>query len=515
VTICGASITWPPLARAAGIHSTAEPGGAAAYTRGMNLVRSDVPFRLDRLPWSRWHWAVVIGLGITWVLDGLEVTIVSSVGARLEDRSTLGLSADDVGLAATSYLLGAVLGALGFGVATDRYGRKRLFLITLSLYIAATIATAFSWNLGSLAVFRFLTGMGIGGEYSAINSTIDELIPARNRGWTDLAINGTWWLGTMVGSAASLVLLDPHLVNQQFGWRLAFGMGAVLGLAVLLLRSTLPESPRWLLTHDRPEEAARVVTEIEVSVARTHEVPASDGRTIEIDRDHRTTFLDVLRTMVTEYSSRTVLALSLMISQAFLYNAIFFTQSLALRQFFAVRPQDVGLYAFPFAIGNLLGPLVLGRLFDRIGRRAMIGATYLGSGVALGVVAFLFHAHAFDARSITIGFSIVFFMASAGASAAYLTASEIFPIEARAFAIAIVYAVGTLVGGAAAPWIFGKLIASGSVDRLTLGYAFGAAMMVAGGIVALAIGVDAEGKSLEEIAAPRSAAKQAPAASSG
>jgi MFS family permease len=467
-------------------------------------VTTDIPGRLDRLPWSRWHWTVVAGLGITWILDGLEVTVVGAIGSRLQDRTTLALTATQVGGAATAYLIGAVIGALGFGEATDRFGRKRLFLITLGWYITFTVGTALAWDATSFIVFRALTGMGIGGEYSAINSTIDELIPARRRGVVDIAINGSWWLGTLLGSAESIVLLDPRLIDQQLGWRLAFGLGAVLGVVVLFIRNTVPESPRWLLMHDRANEAERIMRDIEGTVgAQSGTAFAAGGaRRVSLRTGGATGLSRVARVMIREYPQRTLVALTLMITQAFLYNAIFFTEALVLTTFFGVDAGKVGYYIFPFAIGNLLGPLVLGGLFDTLGRRTMVAATYGISALLLAATSVLFLNGRLDALGVTLCWSVIFFFASAGASAAYLTVSEIFPLETRAIAIAIVYAVGTLVGGALAPALFGALIATKSPKAIVAGYAIGAAAMLTGAIVQAIWGVDAERKMLEDISAP-------------
>jgi MFS family permease len=462
-------------------------------------VITDIPFRLDRLRWSRWHSLLVVALGITWILDGLEVTLVGAISPRLEDADGLRLSPAQIGAAASAYLAGAVAGALIFGELTDRFGRRKLFLITLGCYLACTALTAFSWDVWSFAVFRALTGMGIGGEYAAINSTIDELIPSRRRGWVDLSINGTWWIGTIVGSAVSLVLLNPAVIDQRIGWRLAFGLGAALALAVAFMRRALPESPRWLLAHGRALEAERSTTPIE---ARAGTVPSNETlRTIAV-APHRGGIATTFATMLRTYPRRTALALVLMCTQAFLYNAIFFTESLVLATFFGVPAGSVGLYVFPFALGNVLGPLVLGHWFDTIGRRPMIAATYALSAVLLAVTAWLFGLGKLDARTITLCWSVIFFFASAGASAAYLTVSEIFPVETRAMAIAIVYAAGTLVGGVFAPLFFGVLIGSGSVARVVDGYFVGVVAMAAGAIGALVLGVSAERKILEDVAPP-------------
>ncbi len=470
------------------------------------LIESDVPFRLDRLPWSRWHWMVVIGLGITWVLDGLEVTIVGNVAPTLKTPQGLSLADTQFTAAASAYLVGAAIGALVFGYLTDRFGRKRLFLITLGMYLALTIATAFSWNFASFLVFRCFTGFGLGGEYAAINSAIDELIPARRRGVVDLAINGTWWLGTILGSLATLALLDPHLVDQRYGWRLAFGLGAILAVAVIFVRNAVPESPRWLLTHGKPDAANATVEKIEdaVRTATGAQLPSVGERRITIDTTHRATLGAILRVMSTTYRKRSLVALSLMATQAFIYNAFTFTQGLVLGTFFHVPDGAVPAYYLAFAAGNLAGPLVLGRFFDTIGRKTMIAGTYILSGALLFVTGFLFVMGLLDARTITVCWTVVFFFASAGASAAYLTASEIFPLEARALAIAIVYAAGTLVGGAIAPSIFGALIATKSALVVCYGYAFTAALMIAGGTVEALFGVSAEGQNLEDVSRPLS-----------
>jgi MFS family permease len=471
-------------------------------------VETDVPARLDRLPWSRWHWLIVAGLGITWVLDGLEVTIVGALASVLTEKDTLALSTSQVGFAATLYLFGAILGALFFGYLTDRWGRKRLFMITLGLYLAATVATAFSWNLLTFGLFRFLTGAGIGGEYAAINSAIDELIPARVRGWADLAINGSWWVGTAIGASLTLVLLNPQLIAHSIGWRLCFGLGAILGLAILMVRRILPESPRWLMTHGRIDEAERVVKEIEETVKRdtgVQQLPRPEGR-IKIQPRGSIGFGEIAHEMWTKYRQRATLGFALMISQAFLYNAIFFTYALVLSKFYKVSSSTAGLYLLPFALGNFLGPLTIGRFFDTIGRRAMIASTYLISGLLLAVTAYLFAQGVLTATTQTIAWSVIFFFASASASAAYLTVSEVFPLETRAMAIAFFYAIGTAAGGLFAPWLFGILIGTGSREVLSLGYYAGAALMLIAAFCEIVMGVKAERKPLEAVAMPLSAA---------
>jgi MFS family permease len=470
-------------------------------------VRSQIPFRLDRLPWSAWHWTVVIGLGITWVLDGLEVTIVGNIAPTLKSAAGLHLSDLQFTAAASGYLVGAAAGALFFGYLTDRLGRKKLFLVTLGWYVVLTAATAFAWNAESFLVFRILTGFGLGGEYAAINSAIDELIPAQRRGVVDLAINGTWWLGTILASLGSIVLLNPHLVNQAYGWRFAFGLGIVLAVAMLFVRRNIPESPRWLLTHGRAPEAETIVASIEARVAQSTGTALTTGEggvTIAIDQLHRVTLFSVVRTMLVRYPKRTFVALMLMCTQAFIYNAFTFTQGLILGTYFQVPDWAIPYYYLPFAFGNLAGPLLLGGLFDTVGRKTMIASTYILSGVLLYGTGVLFANHLLTATTVTACWMIVFFFASAGASAAYLTASEIFPLEIRALAIAIVFAIGTLVGGAYAPTFFGALIATKSVPSIVYGYSIAAAIMLAGGLAEAFFGVSAERKSLEDIAQPLS-----------
>ena len=473
------------------------------------VVRSQVPFRLDRLPWSAWHWTVVLGLGITWVLDGLEVTIVGNIAPTLKSAAGLRLSDVQFTLSASGYLAGAAIGALFFGYLTDKLGRKKLFLVTLGWYVVLTAATAFSWNAASFMVFRILTGFGLGGEYAAINSAIDELIPSKRRGVVDLAINGTWWLGTILASLGSIVLLNPRLVNQEYGWRFAFGLGVILAVAMLFVRRSVPESPRWLLTHGRAAEAEAVVDQIESHVRRTTRtaLPPIGAADIAVDQAHRVTLGAVARMMLVQYPMRTFVALALMCTQAFIYNAFTFTQGLILGTYFHVPDAAVPYYYLPFAIGNLAGPLLLGHFFDSIGRKQMIAGTYILSGVLLYATGVLFAHGMLDATTVTICWMVVFFFASAGASAAYLTASEIFPMEARAMAIAIVFAIGTLVGGAYAPTFFGALIATKSVSSIVFGYSVAAAIMLAGGVVEACFGVAAERKPLEEIAPPLSIAR--------
>ncbi len=469
-------------------------------------VATQIPARLDRLPWSRFHALVVAALGITWILDGLEVTIVGAVGAVLQDRRTLGLSPEEIGAVASFYVAGAVTAALAFGWLTDRFGRKRMFYLTLAVYLAGVALSALSWNFWSFALFRALTGAGIGGEYAAINSAIDELMPARIRGRIDLIVNGSYWLGAAAGAAATLVLLDPAVLPVDLGWRFGFGIGAVLGLVILALRRAVPESPRWLVTHGKSESAEAAVAEIERRVASWgHGLPPIEGEHLVVHPRASFGFAVVASAMLGRYRARSFLAVVLMLAQAFLYNALFFTYGLVLNRFYGVAPKDTGLYLLPLAAGNFLGPLLLGRFFDTIGRRAMISATYLVSGALLAGTGYAFAIGALDATTQTLAWCAIFFFASAAASAAYLTASEIFPLETRALAISCFYAIGTAAGGIAAPWLFGKLIGVGSRWYIFEGYAAAAALMAAAAIVEWRIGVDAEGRSLEAIAPPLAA----------
>ena len=451
---------------------------------------------------------MVIALGITWILDGLEVTLAGALSGTLKESSALGLSNSEIGLAGSAYLVGAVLGALFFGWLTDRLGRKKLFFITIAVYLTATAATALSWNFWSFAIFRFLTGAGIGGEYTAINSTIQELVPARMRGWTDLAINGSFWVGSALGAAGSLVLLDPAIIDPAIGWRLAFLLGAALGMIIFVLRLWIPESPRWLITHGQPQRAEAIVAQIEnVAQIERRTVPAEPGARSQLPkiklrtRTH-TPLREVARTLFLTYPRRTLVGLSLMAAQAFFYNAIFFTYALILTDFYRVPPDRVGWYILPFAAGNFLGPLVLGRLFDTIGRKFMIGLTYTVSGLLLAGTGYLFREGLLSAESQTIAWMVVFFFASAAASSAYLTVSETFPLEIRALAIAFFYAIGTGIGGAAGPWLFGTLIDTGSRTSVAAGYFLGSALMIAAALIEWGWGVAAERKPLESVSRP-------------
>ncbi len=471
------------------------------------LVETAIPARLDRLYWGRFHTLVVIALGITWVLDGLEVTLAGAVAGALKESPVLSLSNAEVGLASSFYLAGAVLGALLFGWLTDRLGRKRLFFITLTVYLVATAATAFSWNFASFALFRFLTGAGIGGEYTAIASAIQEFVPARYRGRTDLIINGSFWLGAALGAMGSIVLLDPALLPPDYGWRAAFFIGSVLGLGILTMRSWIPESPRWLMTHGHAEKAHAILDQIEDGHRRRgHHLPDEELPKFRLRARRFTPLHQVFDALFHAHRRRTLVGLSLMAAQAFFYNAIFFTYALVLTDFYGIGFDRVGWYLLPFAIGNFLGPLLLGRLFDTIGRRPMIATTYALSGLLLALTGALFAADVLTATAQTAAWTLIFFFASAAASSAYLTVSECFPLEIRALAIAFFYAVGTGVGGVGAPWLFGALIDTGSRVSLLGGYLLGAGLMLAAGLIALRFGVDAERKSLEAVATPLSAA---------
>jgi MFS family permease len=464
----------------------------------MAAISTDIPARLDRLPWSAWHWRVVIALGVSWLLDGLEVTVVGSLGPALQRPETLGLSASQIGWAASAYIGGAVLGALYFGRLADKLGRKRMFLVTLAVYLVATVLTAFSFDIVSFAACRFLTGFGIGGEYAAINSAIDELIPARLRGRVDLAINGTFWIGAAMGAGLSIILLNPGFIGPEWGWRIAFGLGGILAFAILLVRRHVPESPRWLLMHGRADEAEAVVRGIEKEVG----VEYQRHQHLAIRPLRSIPWSEVLHVLLVRYRSRAVFGLTLMASQAFFYNAIFFTYALVLARFYGVADDRVGYYIFPFAIGNFLGPLLLGRLFDTVGRRAMIATTYALAGIGLLVTGYAFSQDWLTATSQALAWSAIFFVASAAASSAYLTVSEVFPLEMRAISISLFYAAGTALGGFLGPPLYGAMIESGSRSALFGAYAFAAVLMCVAALVTLFLGVDAERKPLEEVCSP-------------
>ncbi len=487
------------------LQQSPAPNDGPAVSAGAasdRIVETSIPARLDALPWSGFHTRVVLALGITWILDGLEVTLAGALSGALKQSPMLHFSNLDLGIANSAYLTGAVLGALGFGWLTDRIGRKKLFFITLALYLSATAATALSWDIASYALFRFLTGAGIGGEYTAINSTIQELVPARYRGWTDLVINGSFWIGAAMGAVAAIVLLDPAVIGPDLGWRLAYLIGATIGLVVLLMRMWIPESPRWLMIHGRPEQAHEIVDDIERSVIG-HDQDAGDGFVkMRLRMRSHTPISEVVQTLFGTYRQRALVGLALMAAQAFFYNAIFFTFALVLTDFYGISADHVGWYLLPFAAGNFLGPLLLGRLFDTLGRRAMIMFTYGVSGLLLALSGYLFSIGALSAQGQTISWMVIFFFASPAASAAYLTVSETFPIEVRALAIAVFYAVGTGIGGVVGPALFGALIDTGSRTSVFAGYLLGAFLMIAAAIVAWRYAVSAERKSLEQIARP-------------
>ena len=479
--------------------------GASNATRTRSAeVETDIPSRLDALPFGRFHLLVIVALGITWILDGLEVTLAGALSGELTQRSALGLTSSQVGLAGSSYLCGAVLGALGFGWLTDRLGRKKLFTITLAVYLAATAATGLSWDAWSYILFRFLTGAGIGGEYAAVNSTIQELIPARFRGWTDLLINGSFWIGAAMAAGGSTVLLDPHVVDPAFGWRLAFLIGTAIGLVILVMRRWIPESPRWLITHGFKREADTIVEEIEGHFDGSSNSNSDARRRVRLrTRDH-TPLREVAHALFQTYRRRTFVGFALMSAQAFFYNAIFFTYALVLTKFYEIPADRVGWYILPFAAGNVLGPALLGRLFDTIGRRTMIASTYATSGVLLAATGLLFRENLVSAPMLTVAWMIVFFFASTAASSAYLTVSETFPLEMRALAIAFFYAIGTGVGGVAGPILLAALIESGSRASVAIGYFLGSLLMIGAAIAEAIWGVAAERKPLEEVSPPLS-----------
>jgi MFS family permease len=472
-----------------------------------NTIESDIPQRLDRLPWSSWHMRILTALGTSWILDGLEVTLVGSLSGILESAHGLHLTDPEVTGSATTYLAGAVLGALLFGYLTDRLGRRKLFLVTLATYSLATVASAFSGGILTFSVFRFFTGVGIGGEYAAINSAVDELIPGKLRGTVDLIVNGTFWLGATGGALAAMYLLGnhlPHFMSQDTGWRYAFGIGGSLGLIVLVLRLFVPESPRWLMLRGHEDQASKIVADIENHASHGHpdQLPPPEGEKLNITvRDH-TPLGEIFKNMAGDNKQRSLLGLVLMVSQSFFFNAVFFSYGLIVKKFFHVQDNELPLHLLPFAVASLLGPLTLGKLFDKIGRKPMITACYGISGLLLAGVLFPFAHGTFAARGLGITFTVIFYVASSAASAAYLTVSEIFPLEIRAFAIAIFYALGTLIGGVGAPILFGFLIQTGSKPAVAAGYALGAVLMLGGAVCEYLIGVEAAGKSLESISKP-------------
>ncbi len=503
-----------PFSRLNGIGAIAKSdaatvGGGLPFPAAMSATfETHIPARLDRLPWTRFHWLVVFALGITWILDGLEVTLVGSLSATIGSSDGLNLSSTQIGATASCYLAGAVAGALFFGWLTDRLGRKKLFSITLVIYLLATILSGLSWNFWSFAFLRFATGAGIGGEYAAVNATIQELIPARRRGFTDLVINGSFWLGAALGSVGSLVALDASLIPQRYGWRGAFVIGGLIGLVVLFLRSFIPESPRWLMTHGQPDAADATTHEIEARVEQETgaRLPPPGGKALRLRADVQSWFAASVSTLFGKYRRSTILGTALMAAQAFSYNAVLFTYALILTKYYAVPTGHVGLYTLPFALGNFAGPVILGRFFDSMGRKPMIAGTYIVSGGLMTLTGWLFAAGLLDATQQTAAWTAIFFFASAAASSAYLTVGESFPLEVRAVAIALFYAFGTAVGGIAGPALFGWLIADGSRFALLWGYVLGGVLMVMAGGFELWLGVAAERRSLEDIAPPLSSA---------
>jgi MFS family permease len=471
------------------------------------VVETDIPARLDRLPWSRWHWFVVIALGVTWILDGLEVTLAGAISGVLQKPEALKLTDAEVGMSATFYLAGNVFGALLFGFLTDRLGRKRLFSLTLLVYLIGTALSACSWSFASYALFRFITGSGIGGEYAAINSAIDELIPARIRGRIDITINSTYWIGAAVGAAGTYTLLNPALIPVAFGWRAVFLLGALLGSLILVVRHWVPESPRWLTIHGRKQDADAIIKGIEDKISSTKKIPDTPTKSMSIRVRTHTPLNEVWDTVVHRHRSRSCLGFVLMIAQAFFFNAIFFTYSLVLVRFYKIAPESTALYLIPFAFGNVLGPLILGPLFDKVGRKPMIVLTYAAAGLFLAITGWMFQAELLTATTQTACWIAIFFVASCAASSAYLTTSEIFPLEIRGLALALFYAGGTLCGGMAAPTIFGLLIQTGSRGALFAGYVAAAVLMIGAAIAELILGVKAERRSLEEVAAPLSASE--------
>jgi MFS family permease len=468
-------------------------------------IETDIPGRLDRLPWSRFHWRIIIGLGTAWILDGLEVNVVGSISSRISEHGAgTGLSTGDIsGWAASLYIAGACLGALVFGQLTDRFGRKRLFMYTLAIYLLGTVLTAITFSPGWFFAFRFLTGMGIGGEYSAINSAIDELIPAAHRGRVDISINGSYWLGGVGGSLLSVVMLNTAIFPVDLGWRLSFVLGAIIGLAVLLVRRNVPESPRWLFIHGREQDAERIVEQIEDEV-REHEgeLPEPESPPITVRQRKAIPLPLILRSVVTMYPRRTILGMSLFIGQAFIYNSVLFGFGILLTKYFGTASGDTPYYLAVFALVNFSGALLLSRLFDTLGRKPMIAGTYLLSGALLIVTGLLFKAHDLTAVSFTACICVVFFFASAGASAAYLTVSEVFPMETRALCIAVFYAIGTGIGGVIGPQVFNRMVETESYEQVFLAFGLGALMMILGGLAEIAFGVRAERESLERIAKP-------------
>lgn len=470
----------------------------------LGKITTQVPARLDRLPWAKFHWMVVIGLGSVWILDGLEVTMVGSVAARLtEEGSGIALSPGQIGIAAGIYVLGACLGALFFGQLTDKFGRKKLFIITLVVYLLATAATAFSFSPWYFFVARFFTGAGIGGEYAAVNSAIDELIPARLRGRIDLIINGSYWLGAAAGAASALIFLDPEIFPKDLGWRFAFGLGVVLSIAVLFVRKNVPESPRWLFIHGREDEAEKIVGQVEDDVREETGQDLPEPKDELTVRQRKTiSFVEIAKVAFQLYPKRAILCFALFVGQAFIYNGVTFNLGTLFNGFYGIPEATVPVFIILWSVSNFLGPLVLGRLFDTVGRKPMIAGTYIGSAAITVVLALVFASGAGNEWIFLAILAAAFFLASSGASAAYLTVSEIFPMETRALAIAFFYAVGTAVGGITGPILFGQLIGSGDRSLVAVAFYIGAAVMTLGGVAEIFFGVKAEGATLEDLAQP-------------
>jgi len=458
---------------------------------------------MDRLPFSGWHRKIIIALGTSWLLDGLQVTLSGSLAGILENKKALGFSDAQVAAGGTAYLAGAVTGALLFGYLTDRLGRRKLFLVTLAVYSLATAASALSWNFSSFAAFRFLTGLGIGGEYAAINSAVDELIPSKVRGTVDLFVNATFWLGAALGSLASLALLNVGSLPIDRGWRFAFGTAAILGIGVLFLRLSVPESPRWLMLRGREEEADKIVGQIEKAViAEGHKLAELEGKKLKLGVRDKTPIGEIFKAIWVDNRKRSALAFVLMVGQSFFFNALFFTYGLVIAKFYHVGAKTLPIHLLPFALGSFLGPVALGRLFDSVGRKKMITFTYGLAGLLLIGTVIPFANGMLTAATLDACFTVTFFIASSAASAAYLTVSEIFPLEIRALAIAIFYAIGTLIGGVGAPALFGVLISSGSRWNVGMGYLLGGALMLAGALTEWRYGIETAGKSLESISQP-------------
>lgn len=496
----------PPKARASALapHEAGDlqqPSGPPAG----GAITTDIPPRLDRLPWTRFHARIVLALGITWILDGLEVTIVGAIGPVLQNAATLHLSSANLGAVASCYVAGAVIGALLSAWITDRMGRRWVFYATLAIYLLGVLLSAVAWDFVSFALFRLITGIGIGGEYAAVNSAIDELMPAKYRGRVDIVVNGSFWVGAAAGAAATPLLLDLNYFPIDLGWRLGFGIGGVLGFSILLLRRHVPESPRWLVTHCRADEAEQTVGAIEREVAREASArlhPVHDTITVHPQRTF--SIRAMIGSMFGTYRARSLLVLVLMVAQSFLYNSVFFSYGLILSRFYQVPEGDIGFYFLPLALGNFCGPLTLSTLFDSVGRRRMIAGTFGLSGVLLMGTAILFAFGSLTAVTQTAAWVVIFFFASTAASSAYLTASEIFPIESRALAIALFFAAGTAIGGSLSPLLFGWLIGTGKPAAVGVGYAIAAALLLTAALTEWLLGIDAEGKSLEAIAHPLS-----------